>query len=323
MPNIPAHQNLQYLAWLKKELEKWYDLDITNIHQAARGFYGETWKVETADQAYFLKMDYLPFHQKRFQRSLPVIEYLSQHGIDFAGSVVKTRDGALSGLADGAVFAMFPWVEGKNVENNETKTPEYQLLCELYQLPKPSLELPRETFSNAAAVSFYEHWDALKQTAKTEGDFAVLSLFQKFQEALSRTAEHLEQIGRICQKEETPFFLTHGDAGGNFFVSGDKQYIFDWDEVMYAPVERDAWVMGCFPWARKLFSDTLQKNGIHAELSLERLAYYSYHMFFFYLGEFLQAHPFEDKSERMEDYFENGWIKSRVAFADEVFASLF
>ena len=70
-------------------------------------------------------------------------------------------------------------------------------------------------------------------------------------------------------QDSSHVYLTHGDAGGNFFVCGNRNYIFDWDEVMYAPLERDAWVMGCYDWARKLFNDTLRANGIPYQLRME------------------------------------------------------
>ena len=94
-----------------------------------------------------------------------------------------------------------------------------------------------------------------------------------------------------------------------------RRFLVDWDEAMYAPLERDAWVMGCYPWARTLFNKTLKENGIPYELRLERLAFLCYHMFFFYLGEFLACMPYWDMSSRIKDYFENGWILERLKFA--------
>lgn len=91
---------------------------------------------------------------------------------------------------------------------------------------------------------------------------------------------------------------------------------------MYAPLERDAWVMGCYDWARTLFNNTLRENGIAYKPRPERLAFYCYHMYFFYLGELMMVHPISDKSERAKDYFEDGWIKSRIAFADSIDPSL-
>ena len=123
-------------------------------------------------------------------------------------------------------------------------------------------------------------------------------------------------LAQQCQNDGGDFYLTHGDAGGNFYVGKERNYIFDWDEAMYAPLERDAWVMGCYDWARKLFNDTLKENGIPYQLRMERLAFYCYHMYFFYLGEFLMVHPLSDQSQSILEYLENGWAKYRVGFAD-------
>ena len=41
-------------------------------------------------------------------------------------------------------------------------------------------------------------------------------------------------------------------------------------------------------------------------------------MYFFYLGEMLMAHAVSDQTERIRGYLEDGWILSRVAYADTV-----
>lgn len=97
-----------------------------------------------------------------------------------------------------------------------------------------------------------------------------------------------------------------------------KHYIVDWDEVMYAPLERDVWVMCCHAWARELFDNTLREHGIAYQLRPERLAFYCYHMFFFYLDEFMECLPFWDMSERVQGYLEDGWIEERTLFADTI-----
>ena len=192
------------------------------------------------------------------------------------------------------------------------------MLCKIYLLTKPGLEIPTAPFSDDAAVRFYQQWERLKSAPKTEGDRAVLAVFERFKDEISHCASQLSRFAAICQQDEDAFYLTHGDAGGNFFVGNGRNYILDWDEVMYAPLERDAWVMGCYDWARRLFNDTLKANGIPYQLRPERLAFYCYHMYFFYLGEFLMTQPICDKSQRIQEYLEDGWIKSRVQFADTI-----
>ncbi len=306
-----------YIHRLKDAIYEQYGIAVAEITPAERGYYGETWKVR-ADSDFFLKLDYLPSHQKKFQQSLSVIDYLCESGIDFVGKIIKTRGNKLFSKFDTAVMGLFEWVDGKNVETDQTKSTEYQMLCKIYLLTKPGMEIPTASFSDDVAKCFYQQWEMLKSAPKTEANCAVLSIFDRFKEEISHCASRLSYFAGLCQQDESAFYLTHGDAGGNFFVGHGRNYILDWDEAMYAPLERDAWVMGCYDWARKLFNDTLKAYKIPYQLRPERLAFYCYYMYFFYLGEYLTVHWISDKSQNITEYFENGWIKNRIKFADTI-----
>lgn len=320
MGNNTEQREEGYKRRLMEELKRQYGIHPLRIVPAKRGFYGETWNVRGEEGSWFLKMDFLPFHQKRFQNSLTVMEYLCANGIDFIGTIIRTKDNQLSGRFDTAIMGLFEWVDGENVETNETKKPEYELLCNIYRLTRPGLPIPSAEFSDAAAVRFYKQWELLRQASGTDANLAVLSVLERFRGRIAHSASRLSELSRLCRRENCPLFLTHGDAGGNFFVraGGGKAYLFDWDEVMYAPLERDAWVMGCFDWARKLFDDTLRAYNISYQLRRERLAFYCYHMDFFYLGEMLMKHQLCDTSEKIRKYLENGWTRSRMEFADTI-----
>lgn len=99
---------------------------------------------------------------------LKSLGYLCENGIDFVGTIIRTRQNALCFDFDAAVAALFAWVDGENVETDETKTPEYQMLCKIYRLTKPGLGIPSAAFSDDAAAHFYEQWDALKRAPQTD-----------------------------------------------------------------------------------------------------------------------------------------------------------
>ncbi len=148
------------------------------------------------------------------------------------------------------------------------------------------MEIPTAVFADDAATRFFQQWKTLKSAPKTDAGRTVLTIFERFKEKISHCATRLSRLAALCRQEEEALYLTHGDAGGNFFIRNGRNYILDWDEVMYAPLERDAWVMGCYGWARELFQDTLKANKIPYQLRLERLAFYCYHMYFFILANF-------------------------------------
>ena len=203
-----------------------------------------------------------------------MIEYFCENGIDFAGKILRTRENKLYACFGSAVMGLFEWVDVENTETDQTKAEEYRMLCDVYRLTRPGLDIPEASFSDGAAVRFYKQWEALKKAPSDGANAAVLSVLERHEEELSRCASRLSQFAVRCRTDCGGFTLTHGDAGGNFFTGGGRNYIFDWDEVMYAPPERDAWVMGCFDWARNLFDSTLKACGIPYSLRPERLAFY-------------------------------------------------
>lgn len=117
----------------------------------------------------------------------------------------------------------------------------------------------------------------------------------------------------LCRKDTSHFYITHGDAGGNFFVSGDKAFLLDWDDVLLAPPERDAWVMGFRDWARCLFQRSLREQGIEYSLKPERLAYYSYYMFFFWLAWLVRCSDAKEIESFLAEYGEK-----RIEYADDL-----
>lgn len=307
-----------YIDQLKAFIKQEYLLDLRTITPAKRGYYGETWKIETVEGSYFVKLDYLARHQKLFENSLPVVDYLCSSGLDFIPKVIKTRTGEFHSIFNNAVLAVFEWLDGENIETNESKTFEYQLLNKLYRLTKPGFKLPVAVFSNDSEMRFYENWHLLNELSPTSDTKIVQSLLEGRRAQLEESAARLLHFATICGNNQNDFYLTHGDAGGNFFVSDGKHYLVDWDEVMYAPLEREAWVMGIHEWAQKLFNDTLQENGIKYRLCQNRLAFYCYHMFFHYLNEFMIDFMTHGNSERIEQYFNDGWIEQYIEFADGI-----
>lgn len=262
---------------LKSFLCEEYGFRGIAITPAKRGFYGETWRLDTPGKSYFVKLVYFADHQYIYTCSFGVMDFLRSKGIDFISAIVKTTEGALFTRFDGAVLGVFNWIDGENIETDETKIREYQMLAKIYTVPSDGVHIRREDFSGKSADMFFKQWALSK-------DSEILLLLEKNRAKLEYRSHRLQHFAALCRKDTSHFYITHGDAGGNFFVSGDKAFLLDWDDVLLAPPERDAWVMGFRDWARCLFQRSLREQGIEYSLKPERLAYYSYYMFFFWLA---------------------------------------
>ncbi|MCL1859378.1 MAG: aminoglycoside phosphotransferase family protein [Oscillospiraceae bacterium] len=301
-------RNSEYINRLCDYIHREYQITPTAITPAKRGFYGETWRLDSAEGTnYFLKLVYPDLHKPVYERSFPIIQHLCDHGIDFISRIVKTKDGKLSTQFDGAVLGVFDWIDGENIETDATKIPEYQMLAKVYTVSAHGISAPCEDFSGKIADKFFEQWNA-------SNDGQTLLLFEKNRGKIEHRAERLKKFAEVCRNDTAGFVITHGDAGGNFIANGGKYFIVDWDNPILAPPERDAWVMCCRDWARDAFQNAMRQNGIIYTLRPERLAYYCYEFFIFYLTAFLDV---STQAETIEEYF-NHWIEESFRYADEI-----
>ena len=315
MTNAKHDIDERYIANLCEFIQLNYNLNAVSITPAKRGYYGETWRVNTDSERYFVKLDYSNQHQTKYKNSLKVVDYLCKEGIDFVSSVYQTTSGELYGQFGTAVLAIFAWIDGENNESDETKAPEYDLLAKVYAKTKYGFDIPTMVFSNDMACDFFTRWRGLKSQAENKEAQRVFSIFERYSDRLNHYADRLQHFAELCEGDTSNFYFTHGDAGGNLLCGKDACYICDWDEVMYAPPERDAWVMCCREWAVKLFNDALRKNNVHYALRPERLGFYCYHTFFHYLVELLKGFTKNGLTQEIEDYF-TCWIMERMDYAE-------
>jgi len=299
-----------------------YALCAVGLAEATRGFYGETWKLDTPGGSYFVKVDYSSRHQAVFRDSLAVVDHLARHGITRIPMVKKTKDGALFTSYDSAVLAVFDWIEGENVENETTKPVEYQILAEVYAVPVEGVPILRETFGTSCLDAFSSLRQELTGLGDDDSARHLLELLGDKSQLLQHIADRLVVFAERCKADDMGFHITHGDAGGNIIVSSDGFYLVDWDDPMLAPPERDAWFCMDREWAMKTFHEALQSQGIAYTLKPDRLAFYYYHSFIAYLVEWLVAfHDLPDMREALLEGiagFFDGWIMNTRPYADAI-----
>ena len=288
-----------------------YGIDADDISPAKRGFYGETWKLCAADRRYFVKLVYAAEHKGVYENSFAVIDHMNNNGIDFISKVVKSVSENLSVQFDGAVIGVFDWIDGENRQDEKSKILEYQMMAKVYTVPTEGLNIQREDFSTKSAEKFMNHWALLPP------DTPINALFERHRARIEHRAERLRLFSERCADDTSRFFITHGDAGGNYVEGVDRNYIVDWDTPILAPPERDAWVCMCWDWAVEGFHDALRQNGIDYILRKERLAYYCYHMFFFYLNAYLDRFKHTSETQGLEEYM-SGWIEESFQYADKM-----
>lgn len=150
-----------------------------SIVPAKRGYYGETWRMDAENGKYFLKLDYSSRHQIKYRNSLEVVEYLCNSGINFISSIIKTRTGNLFSIFNSAVLGVFVWIDGEDIETDETKIPEYNMLAKIYQLTKQGFDIPSIEFSAEKASNIFSKWEKLKTGDSIQEKHSILAIFEQ------------------------------------------------------------------------------------------------------------------------------------------------
>lgn len=295
-------------------LKQKYNIIPLSIAAAKRGFYGETWKIATADKSYFCKLVYAAAHKQTYKNSFSIVNYLLANNLEFIPKLIKTKSGELFTDFDNAIMGVFEWIDGENVQNEITKKAEYHMLSRVYSIDCSNINIAKENFNECGYAEFY---DRLKSINCDE----LNALFDNIKDRITYRAERLHIFSKRCKNDALHFYITHGDAGGNIIQNKNSFYLIDWDNPKLAPPERDAWFCMGWSWAVEMFEQNLAAVGIKYKLNSDRLAYYAYY-YFYYLNEYLKAYQeLTDKRTELlnaiED-FSTGWIEESFFVADKI-----
>lgn len=293
-----------YLTELKRNIEKNYTIEVLAIEPAKRGFYGETWKVIAKDGNYFMKISYMDYHKEVYRDSLPVIEYLHDNGLHNISKIVKTKEGNLSLNFNGGVLVIFNYMKGENAKDFP-KEKIVQFLSELYKVPVKGLNIDTEDFSIDCAIYVLDH---IKE----------IPLLMKNQDTLYTYWNQLYQLSELCKQSMEHFFITHGDSRGNVMIDSMHFAVVDWDNPKLAPPERDLWSLICDSSEIKIYEKILSDHGVKYELQSERIKFYCYYNYFYYLRYYVIQY-FKSKGNDtkitlnfMRRFFFHGWINQYI-----------
>ncbi len=304
------------VAALKAVLADEWSLTIQSFREAPRGFYGETWDVQTAGGRYIAKLDRSP-HQAVYRRNLPVLQGLLDQQIPGIAPLIRTRRGALCADFEGGTLALFAFIPGEHTEDYPLDR-LFRTLARIYRAQPPE-GIERERFGDGILEVVAAQVRALPGDPVSRG---VRALFEEKRPLLAAYAERLRSFARSCAADESGFVVTHGDAGGNAILTEDAFTLIDWDHPMYAPPERDAWFFIADPRFSR-FDACLAEAGLAYRLRNERIGYYGYFTYFYYLHEYLTCYHYvtDEKirarcADAIRDYF-TSWIARQMGVLDK------
>lgn len=311
-----------YKNELKQFIEENYNLCIHSIHEAKRGFFGETWKIIMISADYFVKIDYCNAHKQIYMDSLEVIEHLCNHDITNISKILKTNSNQLYTVFHSGVLCVFDFVFGENTENYPVSR-LFEKLASVYKVRTTNLHIKKEDYNISYIDDYYNNFAMIKSISTSPSANELVCFLEEKRQLINYRADRLKIFSNRCKDDYTNFYITHGDAGGNAIIDGGNFTIIDWDYPMLSPIERDAWFFMCHEKDIETINQTLCLHHIDYKIQNNRLAFYCYYSFFYYLHEYFNCFfDFNDETMResivsdIKGFF-SCWINNQIDIADK------
>jgi len=204
-------------------------------------------RVTTADgRALFLKARPA---DSRLEVAGRIAANLRDQGLREIVAPIAARDGSPAVRAGDASLALFPFVEGRRAMDVGLGDADWEHLGRfarsLHEATLPAdlqALIPREAFRIREVESF-ERVDraAAAATHRTPEAREVAAAWRRDRDVIAGIVERTVTLGREAEGRGLAFVTCHADLHtGNVLVDpGGELWVFDWDEVVAAPKERD------------------------------------------------------------------------------------
>lgn len=252
-----------------------YEIEMSVLTFVRGGEDSWGFKVASTEGAFHLKI-YSSADESLLKRLHACRTLQTALGTDSVVTAVPTRTGTLTFQIDEFVCALFPYVLGTPLRESEwTDQQAAGVGMLLARIHAASLDvpLPAEQFSTTAADAAQDILDALPSALRSQDPAhrSTARLLLPSEPALRREVEQLRRASEYMRQATIPFVICHGDPTWDNILFGAKPYLIDWDDMVYAPKERDL-VFFADPGSPVL--EAYRQAGGTADLDTDALMYY-------------------------------------------------
>jgi spectinomycin phosphotransferase len=267
---------------LAEIITRHYGFKIDKIMPGPRGFVALTYIIDTPDARYFAKVIKISRYSENIESGLPVLHELREEGIDQINYPVPTSDGRLSVTFDGNMLILYNFIDGEWTFDYNFEA-YVALLAKIHQAAIHT-PLIRESFDISTVLNAMRRYlDDLKNSTYTnQHQHKLQEIINTYRhELIDDMAKAGALIRYLQQSTNIPFILTHGDAPGNILkADSGKLYLIDWDDMMFAPRERDTWFHVGTNQASADFLQIYQRYFPAYQIDARLFAFYLYKRYF-------------------------------------------
>ncbi|MEZ4670957.1 MAG: aminoglycoside phosphotransferase family protein [Anaerolineae bacterium] len=241
----PALSDVQIITSLSER----YAIPVDALSFLPIGNDATAWvyRVESGGLTYFLKVK----HGAIYEPSLSVPRYLYDAGIKQVVAPYPTPSQHLSVAIEGYNLILYPFIEGHAGGLSDAQRIELGAVMKRIH----STTLPSSVQAQIRKERFIPPWLKTVQKlheaiTRTTGDTPIAREFIDFcrerQDEIGTISARAESLGRLARERAMPIVVCHADIHDfNTIISSQGElFVVDWDEVQFAPKERDLMFVG-------------------------------------------------------------------------------
>ncbi len=291
-----------------------------SLEPAPRGFVAQTYYVSAvassqanAVNRYFLKV----FPNQRLaqnvaasaQVQVPLAQYLrSEYGYAVIPQPLATKAGSLVFTVDSITSedhscvraspvtpltaVMYERLPGTAVREYSWKQ-YFTVLCRIHRASQALAHLRCPELEEQFHVPEWHHWeillDALTQGSGDSVEQRVVEYLEPRWQALHIHWQQWRDAANHCRAVPMLAYITHGDGPGNVMQLDAGLALVDWDDLLWAPWERDTWFHAFNPQQRDALVSTQRQYGLPVGFRPGFLHFYAAKRFFDDLLDFLEG----------------------------------
>lgn len=268
-------------------LEDGYGLPVTYLEFLPIGYDATAWvyRVETSNrQNLFLKL--------KKGTPKPAMLLAPNHlktvgGLSIPAPIVSRAGRLTVEVNQDYSLILYPFIDGKNGGRDGMTLEHWEnfgrQLRTIHHVPLSQTvidALPLETFVSHKLEMFLNNLRRAKAgRPRDDYEAQLIHLWEHHDTDIQHCYERMQTLGRALQTASLPKLMCHADCHPyNLMVSEDGQVmLIDWDEVIYAPKERDLMFIGA--WAGDINSPQAQafyRGYGQTDIDQSAIAYYRY-----------------------------------------------
>ncbi len=281
-------------------LERSYNLNVTAIEFLPIGYdsHAAVYRIQADGQSYFLKAKYDAIDEL----SVRIPRYLKAHGLEEVVAPIPTLSGALWSVLDSVTLILYPFIEGTSGWGADLSDEQWRtfgaILKRLHAtvLPDDLLSrLPKEDYRlhpKWSEIVKEIHQSVRGRIYENAVERQLARFWIDHYRTIGRIIQSAERLGKMLAAKHLNCVLCHADIhpGNVMLDAGGNLHIVDWDQPIYAPIERDLlfFMVRSFTVGEPEAALFFQGYG-NTQFDPMALAYYSYARIVEDLGGFAES----------------------------------